>query len=138
MYTGMPMLLHAWLLACRCVVNRLALHLASRVLHRSETSYAPEAGGAVTAAGKPCWINRMRSEFRAHQLLFRCEEVPSPHRGRVSWLPGVVCLLVSCFLSILSGVVAVPWGRKATERFPWQLASKSPSAEQLCPSLLAG
>ena len=78
MYTGMPMLLHAWLLACRCVVNRLALRLDSRVLQRSETSYAPEAGGAVTAAGKPCWVNRMRSEFRAHQLLFRCEEVPSP------------------------------------------------------------
>ena len=29
-------------------------------------------------AGRPCWANRMQSEFRAHQLLFRCEELPSP------------------------------------------------------------
>ena len=43
--------------------------------------------------------------------------------------------MVSCFLSVLSRAVAVPWGRKATEHFHCQLVSKSPSAEQLCPLL---
>lgn len=137
------------------MVNRLAWRLASWVSQRSEMSCAPRgwrcsycqqvgpAGliGCNQSSGRTSSCSAVKSCLLPSvlpNLFAQIFSVLPNLSAQQTGFPAACCLLVSCFLSILSRVVAVPWGRKATEHFHCQLVSKSPSAEQLCPSLLAG